>query len=398
MPAGSDPSTNMNLLQNNAINAAPLGWKLYRFGLVIGGFIWVCITTTLCGCSGANGWVMNQSGRGYYNRGNYAAARSEFERALLDDPYNATYAYNVAKAMEKEGDITGAEKMYQHALTLDPAHQPAYHGATQMLASQGRQEEASELLAAWTQTQPYNAASHVEMAKLHSEGGNYAAAEQELNAALQIRPGYRQALNERKKLYQLTGRQIQGGAYSELAFTQEPIMQASYQQPMSYMPATAQTSGALHMAESMPQMDPTMRGRVSQASFMQNGMYGSPTMTTTTGAQFHQTQMVSGQYEMTAQGQMPQGAPIQYQAMPGMNPQSVPVPTPYGIPGQYPMGQEPQPLQLNGQQPQPIQMGAPIPVTQMPQGAVDMNIQNVSNSEIVMDAPSEAGAVEVQAF
>src|SRR5690606_17620624 len=121
--------------------------------------------------------------------------------------------------LEKQGDAAGAEKMYQHALTLDPSHQPAYRGMTTMLASQGRQNEAVELLTAWSQTQPYSAASHVELAQLHRKTGNFTAAEQELNTALQIRPRYRQALSERTRLGQQTGRPVRGGAYSELALT-----------------------------------------------------------------------------------------------------------------------------------------------------------------------------------
>lgn len=376
----------------------PLAWRIYRFGLATGGLAWICIASTLCGCSSANGWVKNQSGRGYYHRGNYAAARSEFERALMDDPYNPTYAYNVGKVLEKQGDAAGAEKMYQHALTLDPSHQPAYRGMTTMLASQGRQNEAVELLTAWSQTQPYSAASHVELAQLHRKTGNFTAAEQELNTALQIRPRYRQALNERTRLGQQTGRPVRGGAYSELALTSRADAQATAP-GMGMMAATPQTSPAISMANSMPQRDPTMASGVIQASYGHPQMSAMPTPMVAAGPQMYQANrfptpngsangwmpsqqpaMAAGQ-PMMMTGPVPPGNPMlpgspmlsngphQVMAAPGSFPMSVP-PTsmsPAMLPAQpSPMAPQPIPTGLPVQQ--PIELGQPVPITQVSPG------------------------------
>src|SRR5690606_28611905 len=132
-----------------------LGWSLYHAGLVLGGIIWVCVASTLCGCAQSNAWVSNQSGQWAFNQGNYTAARHEFERALADDPYNPSYAYNVARAMEKQGETQHSERMYQHALTIDPTHQPSYHRLSELLIDQGREGDAHLLVQAWADTQPY---------------------------------------------------------------------------------------------------------------------------------------------------------------------------------------------------------------------------------------------------
>lgn len=406
MPAGSVPTTPMHTSSATRSVAPPIAWRLYRFGLVTGGLAWICIASTLCGCSGPNGWVKNQSGRGYYNRGNYAAARSEFERALMDSPYNATYAYNVGKAMEKEGDISGAEQMYQHALTLDPSHQPAYRGMSELLVAQGRPEEATALLTAWSQTQPYSASSHVELAQMYRKAGDYGAAEQEINTALQIRPRFRQALNERSRLYQVTGRPARGGPFSELALSSRASQQAMQPQG-EMMVATPQTSAALNMASTMPQKDPSMVPGAIQASYSHPQMSSLPNgvtpMMSAAPAQMYQANMVPGQFggdssgwmpaqEMHTQGMPAQGMPVQFGLPQNMPVQSSYAPQPYAaqqfsqpqvIPTQMPHMQMGQPYPGPGgmssipadpyQQPmmqgqpvqnQPVELGQPVPITQ----------------------------------
>lgn len=359
----------------------PVAWRLYRAGLVAGGLAWICIATTLCGCSTANGWAKNQYGRKQYNHGNYAAARAEFERALLDDPYNPTYAYNVGKAMEKEGDVSGAEQMYQHALTLDPSHQPAYNGLSGLLTAQGRSDEAFALLTAWSQTQPYSAASRVELAQLHRKTGNLAAAEQELNTALQIRPRYRQALNERSKIYQITGRpDRKPGPFAALALTPAASEYASAPN-MNVVAATPSTSAALNMAATMPGKDPSLLGGAIQASYsnpqmagmsgpMVSGMNSAPMMTQSpvipqAGMHVHQAHMnpgmmMEGSWNSVAHQDAPQagqvvhqmnavpqmGSPYQTAMMPGPHavqpsqqmhaPQYLPSQAPQMFPQQHP--------------------------------------------------------------
>jgi hypothetical protein len=141
-----------------------LAWSLYRLLLIVGGLAWVCVATTFCGCSQANGWAMNKSGQRYYREGDYKAARFEFERALDEDPENASYAYNVAKAMQMQGDAAGAEQMYQRSIDIDPMHRPAYYGLSEVLAKQGRPQEARQIMQAARTRRPHSGEAQMSMA------------------------------------------------------------------------------------------------------------------------------------------------------------------------------------------------------------------------------------------
>lgn len=160
----------------------------------------------LTGCNQTSGFVMNESGKGFYAQGNYTAARREFERALMDSPENANYAFNMASAMRKQGDLIGAERMYRHALTLDPRHQPAHHEIAALLRDQGRVAEAETHLQEWAATQPYLPEAHIEQAWLKRDQGDLLAAEQSLRAALQQQPNHAGAMSQLGQIYQETGR------------------------------------------------------------------------------------------------------------------------------------------------------------------------------------------------
>ena len=114
----------------------------------------VASATALSGCYSMNGYVVNSSGQSYYEQGNYQAAASEFQQALLNEPTNPDYMANLAKARWKMGDAAGAEQLFRQALTVSPSHQPAYHGMAELMVSQGRTQEANGLLQTWAATQP----------------------------------------------------------------------------------------------------------------------------------------------------------------------------------------------------------------------------------------------------
>ena len=160
----------------------------------------------LSGCNQSSAFMMNESGRSLYAQGQYTAARREFERALIDNPQNPDYAFNVASAMRKQGDLIGAERMYRHALTLDPRHQPSHHGVAAMLVDQGRVAEADSHLREWADTQPYSPEAHIENAWLRQDMGDLASAEQSLYRALQSDPKHPVALAQLGRIYEVNGR------------------------------------------------------------------------------------------------------------------------------------------------------------------------------------------------
>ncbi|MCA9067181.1 MAG: tetratricopeptide repeat protein, partial [Planctomycetaceae bacterium] len=53
--------------------------------------------SSVTGCYSVNGYVMNRSGQAYYEQGNYQAAATEFQQAVMSDPYNPDYLANLAR-------------------------------------------------------------------------------------------------------------------------------------------------------------------------------------------------------------------------------------------------------------------------------------------------------------
>jgi Tfp pilus assembly protein PilF len=184
-----------------------------------------CLLISISGCCRTSGWVMNNSGMGYYQKGNYSMARGEFERAVIDSPRDPDYRHNLAMAMVKQGDTQSAEQVLRHNLTVGPMHQPTYHALTQILVSQQRTAEADQLLTEWRDTQPYLPETYVEQAWLQREMGNKAAAEQSLQQALQIKPNHPAALAQLGQLYHETGQADQAASYYQRS------LQARWGQP-----------------------------------------------------------------------------------------------------------------------------------------------------------------------
>ncbi len=175
------------------------------------------------GCNQTSGYVMNESGKGFYAQGNYTAARREFERALMDSPENPNYAFNVASAMKKQGDLIGAERMYQRALNLDPRHQPAHHEMASMLKEQGREEQAAAHIQEWVATQPYQPNAHIEQAWMQKQHGDLAGAEQSLRLALQQKPNHPAAMAQLADVYQQTGRSQEAHAMYRRSLALNPF-------------------------------------------------------------------------------------------------------------------------------------------------------------------------------
>jgi len=213
------------------------------------------------GCCCGSGWLMNNSGMGYYQKGNYALARNEFQRAVIDNPRAPDYRHNLAMAMQKTGDTASAEQVLRHNLSVDPMHQPTYHALAQLLISQQRAPEAEQLLTEWRDTQPYVPESYVELAWLQREEGNRMAAEQTLRQALQVKPNHPTALAHLGQLYEESGQPAQAAALYQRSLV------TRWNQPQVHSrlaTISGTTSSAINMRRS---------------AMLQNDVYEQPTMT-----------------------------------------------------------------------------------------------------------------------
>jgi len=177
---------------------------------------------SICGCARLNALAMNESGQAYFKEGNYASARRDFQMALIDDPNNVHYAFNLAAAAHRQGDSETAEDLYRQALDRDPSYQPAYHGLATLMNESGRTEDAQQLLAAWAGSQPYSAESHIELAWMEREAGNSEAAEQSLRQALRINPKHEKALAQLGQVYEQQGHQQEAFAMYQRSLYLDP--------------------------------------------------------------------------------------------------------------------------------------------------------------------------------
>jgi Tfp pilus assembly protein PilF len=202
----------------------------------------VAAAATFSGCQTSSGFVTNSSGQNYYEQGNYAAAASEFQQAVMTDPTNPDYMANLAKVKAKMGEVASSEQLYRQALSVAPSHQPSYHGLAELMVAQGRGQEASSMLKTWAATQPYVAESHLEMAWLQREMGNPSAAGQSLQKALEVNPGHATALAHLGQYYQDVGRPDQAVAMYQQS------LRADWNQPEvhSRVAAASQAAGAAH--------------------------------------------------------------------------------------------------------------------------------------------------------
>lgn len=192
-------------------------------------FLGLSVLPGMIGCNTMSGRMNNDIGQMYYRSGNYAMARGEFHRAAINDPYNADYAHNLAMAMRRQGDPSGAEQTLRKALDLDPGHQPSYHGLALIMKEQGRTAEAQELLSGWVAQQPYAHQAHVEMAWLQRETGDLTGAQASLKQALQIKPNDPIATAHLGQIYQDTNQpQLAQAMYRKSLATKfyQPELQA----------------------------------------------------------------------------------------------------------------------------------------------------------------------------
>ena len=248
MPLPSSLSSPHPIAPDRAVDPPRGCQPLTRLGLAAIAVVWVALSGSLAGCMQMSASMTNAAGQSYYRAGQYAVARQEFARAVMDDPQNPHYAYNLARALQAEGNAPAAEHHYRRAVALDPRHQPSYSALGDLLADQGRGQEAMQIVRHWAGSQPFVPEAHLEVAALSQRMGDLHGAETSIRQALQANPQHPTALASLGDLYRETGR------------TQEAV--AAYSQSLRIDP------GQAHASQQLAAMTTQARGPQQSRAFI----------------------------------------------------------------------------------------------------------------------------------
>lgn len=131
-------------------------------------------------------------GRAYYTKARLADARRAFQRVLDLDPVNARAENNLGLILETEGKPAAAIEAYREAIRWQErgsglSEQP-YVNLGNLLAEQGRIEEAVEPLERAVALAPNNAYCHMTLGVYYRKLGRMQSARRELERATALEP------------------------------------------------------------------------------------------------------------------------------------------------------------------------------------------------------------------
>lgn len=135
----------------------------------------------------------NLQGKKQYQKGDFAGAMQNFQKASQTNPRDADALYNMAAVFQNTGKQTGnaqdfeqAALLYQQCLEIDPNHEEAYRGYAVLMVERGQDTEAFELLRGWVARSPNSPEPRIELARLYKEFGDKETATELLTTALSI--------------------------------------------------------------------------------------------------------------------------------------------------------------------------------------------------------------------
>jgi tetratricopeptide (TPR) repeat protein len=106
-----------------------------------------------------------------------------FSRAALQD------LFDQAIGLHQQGDLAGAERLYQQALLMEPASFGPRHMLGVIRAQQGRHADAIDLIAAALKLNPQIAAAWINLGNIQAEAGRPEEAVASYRRALALAPG-----------------------------------------------------------------------------------------------------------------------------------------------------------------------------------------------------------------
>ena len=122
--------------------------------------------------------------------GRYAAAATEFQRAVDLDPTNEDAYVGLALADEHQGAINDAEKTYQRLVAIRPSSRLAYNSLGTFYLRRNEYDKAAAAFQRVIELAPEGYGAYVNLGATYSDMGRYSDAIDPLKKSISIRPSY----------------------------------------------------------------------------------------------------------------------------------------------------------------------------------------------------------------
>lgn len=196
-----------------------------RFGLVRNLLPLLLLVLMLAGCFTSQQervQLLNEDGVYLFERGQYEAARQNFELALRLQPESDALLFNLGQCQDRLGREKEAERLYQQALERNANNGPCRHALALLMYRQGRRKEAEEIIQGWLTEQPELAWAYAAEGWRLRQDGDLLQAQVRLQQALERDPNNVAALIELGIVYELLERPDRALALYEKARTRAP--------------------------------------------------------------------------------------------------------------------------------------------------------------------------------
>ncbi len=205
-----------------------MSWRmgiLWRGGMSLAGLVGCVGLLALAGCAtlmDERVKEFNDDGVFLFARGDFRAAKENFEAALTLTPQDSGLLFNLGQCHDRLGAWRMAEQYYLTCLQIAPNHGDARLAQVNVLYRTGRVPEADRLIQDWLQEQPNRADAYVMDAWRLRQGKALPQAQGRLQQALALEPNNRRALVEMGIIYEMTGMPERALALYERALERDP--------------------------------------------------------------------------------------------------------------------------------------------------------------------------------